>query len=358
MSESASEEPAPAAEQRLINRFFDLWERLAGDRPLPALRNFTSDDLVPFKPFSVVIDLQQGYDQPIIRHVGSAIVAVMGQDFKGRRTEEVPRRSILSRITDHLYEVLANRSPVGFEAHYTDQSGQDIPYRGILAPLSDDGETINFILAAINWRGAPAWQQPSGPDLGEALAVLRERVAGAGRARNALYDVLADVYGFYRTGQQVQADYQRLLRDHGIRAQARAPFTAALKLAFGTDYDKTRLTEYAAAMNFAHRQGLDRDAFLAALHDTPGGLKALVRAERAVRGGRDGAAPGRMERTLAELTPCAIVDDWRTAPGDGNDYVVILARQSDPGANQLALLDALPARPGDLRRFVRKGNRP
>ena len=51
-------------------------------------------------------------------------------------------------------------------------------------------------------------------------------------------------------------DYAELLDDAGLKAQARAPMTPVVKLVFGVDYDKTRLTEFAAALSWAQREGV------------------------------------------------------------------------------------------------------
>ncbi|MEO5641478.1 MAG: hypothetical protein ABIQ98_06895, partial [Sphingomicrobium sp.] len=49
------------------------------------------------------------------------------------------------------------------------------------------------------------------------------------------------------------------------------------------DYDKTRLTEFAAALSFAERSAIDFGEFLEFIEGRPGGLKALVAAERVAR---------------------------------------------------------------------------
>ena len=43
-----------------------------------------------------------------------------------------------------------------------------------------------------------------------------------------------------------------------MKAQARAPMTPIVKLVFGADYDKTRLTEFAAALSYAEREAVVR----------------------------------------------------------------------------------------------------
>ena len=53
-------------------------------------------------------------------------------------------------------------------------------------------------------------------------------------------------------------DYAELLDDAGLKAQARAPMTPVVKLVFGVHYDKTRLTEFAAALVLGEARGRRR----------------------------------------------------------------------------------------------------
>ena len=90
-------------------------------------------------------------------------------------------------------------------------------------------------------------------------------------------------YDFARRRRRVPDDYAELLDDAGVKAQARAPMTPIVKLVFGADYDKTRLTEFAAALAYAERV---RDRFRrlpAVRRRLDGGLKGLVAAERKAR---------------------------------------------------------------------------
>ena len=53
-----------------------------------------------------------------------------------RTISEVPSRSLLSRLTDHYMQIIANRAPIGFEAEFVNQRSENICYRGILMPFS------------------------------------------------------------------------------------------------------------------------------------------------------------------------------------------------------------------------------
>uniref|UniRef100_UPI0025FC1C64 hypothetical protein n=1 Tax=Novosphingobium sp. Chol11 TaxID=1385763 RepID=UPI0025FC1C64 len=69
-----------------------------------------------------------------------------------KRLSDVPGRSLLSRITDHYLQIIANQAPIGFEAEFVNQRGRTILYRGILLPFSSDQQAIDYIYGVINWK--------------------------------------------------------------------------------------------------------------------------------------------------------------------------------------------------------------
>ena len=59
--------------------------------------------------------------------------------------------------------------------------------------------------------------------------------------------------------------------------------TPVVKLIFGAGYDKTRLTEFAAALDYAHRNVVPLGGLADLLAQHGGGLKGIVQAERRAR---------------------------------------------------------------------------
>ncbi len=69
------------------------------------------------------------------------------------------------------------------------------------------------------------------------------------RTRDALYEAIGRAYDFSLAAAEATGrGFAELLADAGLSTQDRAPMTPVVKLVFGADYDKTRLTEYAAAL--------------------------------------------------------------------------------------------------------------
>src|SRR3546814_11682493 len=65
---------------------------------------------------------------------------------------DVPARSLLSRLTDHYFQIIANRAPIGFDAEFVNLRGNNTMYRGILMPLSADGSRIDCVYGVLNWK--------------------------------------------------------------------------------------------------------------------------------------------------------------------------------------------------------------
>jgi hypothetical protein len=125
--------------------------------------------------------------------------------------------------------------------------------------------------------------------------------------------------------------------------------TPVVKLVFGAGYDKTRLTEFAAALSHARRHDLAAGALPAFLEKFDGGLKGVVQAERRER--RPAAKPDRAAGALAALRsadPLAYLD---VGEGDG-EWVLLIARRQQGG--RVAVVAPVAADDGLVERALRK----
>jgi hypothetical protein len=155
--------------------------------------------------------------------------------------------------------------------------------------------------------------------------------AGEGRTRASLYRALSLAYDFAVAAQEKPDEYAELLEESGVKAQARAPMTPIVKLVFGVDYDKARLTEFAAALSFAQRQQIGQGEFKSFIEKQPGGLKALVAAERQAR--RPESKPdsrGEAARAKLRSAPALSLADI-AAP---EEFAVVITRRTADGSHE------------------------
>ena len=373
-------------ERRMHVRAYNYWVSLLGGRDFPSIEDLDPANITDFGPHSVLLDFTNGRDNPATPFIGSAIRAECGLDDDIDHIDQVPSRSLLSRLTDHYLQIIANRSPIGFEAEFVNQRGNAICYRGILMPFSSDGDTIDFIYGVINWKDigepcgemqaiAPAlpplmpdceqsqaeaaleeptpWgEDPSGDEQEAEEPVLDEETGLAdrlwaaresaevckqadGRSRAALYRALAMAYDFSVAARRVPEDYAEILEDAGVKAQARAPMTPVVKLIFGVDYDKTRLTEFAAALSHAERCDVDFGGFQQFLEGTEGGLKGLVAAERTARRSSQPAEDkAKLGRSKLRTAPALALADLPT----NQEFALVVTRRNANGVHEIVAL--------------------
>jgi hypothetical protein len=158
--DGAIDAPAPVGvdERRMQVRAYNYWASLLGDRAYPSVEDLDLEN-ADFGPYSVLLDFTAGVENPGIAFIGDTLRAESRIDEDVHYISQIPGRSLLSRLTDHYLQIIANRAPIGFEAEYESDRGVTIMYRGILLPFSSDDDTIDFIMGVINWKeAAPADQ--------------------------------------------------------------------------------------------------------------------------------------------------------------------------------------------------------
>ncbi|WP_301750867.1 hypothetical protein [uncultured Erythrobacter sp.] len=543
-------------ERRMQVRAYNHWASLLGERIFPNIEDLDPETLPDFGPHSVLLDFSSGIDNPAVCFLGAKLGQECGATGVITRLSDVPPRSLLSRITDHYMQILANQAPIGFEAEFVNHAGVAILYRGILLPYSSDDSTIDFIYGVINWKemadqltadellleidqalelgaelelaaepalrpadpvtdwadspahesaddgigaeqgfndfdadsadtygddfasltaldgGAkeglrmpdfsqfglgdddeeydedegegelagynfasladyieaptkkaidltgleplPEDEQLEEPDFGAAdfgpepvaeaepepaieaapvftpvapiadpvaedddfaedfaddlpddaglydcLAAARELARAADstedRSRNALYAAVSRAYDFSLAAEAAPEDYAELIAESGLTVQDRAPMTPVVKLVFGHDYDKTRLTEYAAVLTHAHRLQLERGSLSRFLAEVEGGVKAVVKAERRLRREEQGKPvedAAAVREALAQQLRALDAISLEHLDGAGPEFALVLIRRDEIGCAEI--LAEVPEDLAQIERAARK----
>ncbi len=354
-------------QRRTHVRAYNHWVSLLGGRAYPSVEDLHPGNIADFGPHSVLLDFTGGLEDPRIAFLGRALREETALDHGIARISEVPGRSLLSRLTDHYLQIIANRAPIGFEAEFVGIRGHNTMYRGILMPFSSTGDSIDFIYGVINWKEmvdagtqarlaaevdaalrtapkapvtAPVWADGPAAEAGDAVDPLDlaghliqaresavQATAADTRSRGALYRALGRAHDFGLAADEDRGAYDALLAEAGVTVQERAPMTAVAKLVFGVDYDKARLTEFAAVLAHARRHDIPAGRLTALLETVQGGIKAVVAAERAARSPArpDGVDP------LAEIAARLAIASVEFATGlEAGELVVLLGRATGP----------------------------
>lgn len=330
-------------ERRMQVRAYNHWLAAVRDGELPPIEELHPERLDDLGPSAVLVDLTLGLARPAIIFLGDRLASECGEDREIFGLGDVPQRSLLSRLTEHCLDVVANRAPVGFEAEFVNRAGTSILYRSMLLPYSSDGTSVDFVFGVISWKEedrppplaaarieaepepleqnadsqtcSPPRQGGAGgggstpmpyphpnPSLSECgfrgsdnrcdapvsladlLASARQLAAEATlseqRSHRALYAAIARLLDCALVARRDPQGLATLIGASGLPWQERAPLVALARLAFGPAWPRSRLSEIGRALDCALRRGLDGAGLQGLLEATPGGLKGLISAER------------------------------------------------------------------------------
>jgi hypothetical protein len=150
-----------ADERRLTSRMIAKWSALSRDGRLPRHADL---DLSAFgkDAANCVVIATTGADiaGATLIHVGELL---RGDDWSPDRRQTVadyPANSLLHLTAAKVAAVIAKRGPVVFGGTGV-RDVSAILYRAILLPLSDDGETIDHVIGAINFKEISAVEEYS-----------------------------------------------------------------------------------------------------------------------------------------------------------------------------------------------------
>lgn len=419
-----------ADERRMQVRAYNFWAGLLEDRNFPHVEELDPEALPDFGPHGVLLDFSHGIENPAVTFLGNKLAEECGAEGVAIGSlADVPARSLLSRITDHYMQIIANQAPIGFEAEFINQRGATIAYRGILLPFSSDDDTIDFIFGVINWKeladartadallleigqaldaARPAAAEPvemadwaDGPgghmaptpaagaappmpsfdlddlddhaalpesaslaepaSLADWLAAAREQALQArsveDRTRSALYEAIGRAHDFALAAAASPDDFTAMLEDAGMASQERAPMTPVVKLVFGADYDKTRVTEYATALVHAQRIGLGYGALAAYLARSEGGLKGVVAAERLLRRKQEAqpqpaASFTGPRKAIANKLRAIAPRGFDAITPEGDEFALVMVRRIADGA--VVMLGEVPGDSALMERAARR----
>lgn len=131
--------------------------------------------------------------------------------------------------------------------------------------------------------------------------------------------------------------------------------TPVVKLVFGADYDKTRLTEYASALSHAHRLQLERGSLSRYLGEFPGGLKGVVTEERRIKREESGLPADQRDTPREALARKLRKLDYApldAVASEGSEFTLLVARRLPDG--QVVLLGEIAEDIALLERAARK----
>ncbi len=181
---NSDSKPVSHADKRLANRFLKYWEGLRGNQDFPLISDLNLDHVGEFVPYTFNLDLSIDPEDPRFRFLGRQLVRDCGGDITNQGVSRLLPQSCLARAVERRGEVVTEGKPCMIADEFINAEGNKVLYRAVMMPFSSTGETIDFIIGAINSktvelsRGAA----PAPHETGNAEAASEDRPAGADEA--------------------------------------------------------------------------------------------------------------------------------------------------------------------------------
>ena len=146
-------------ERRLTTRVLTVWKKIAGDG-FPKRSQLDPRDFGGDWANCLMIDIDRVPMKSRFSYVGNALRDPTWPTFDRQCVAECLEGTLLELVTRHIKRVADRKKPVSFGGPGVHDEG-DILYRTILLPLSEDGEHVDGILAAVAYREVTVSQETS-----------------------------------------------------------------------------------------------------------------------------------------------------------------------------------------------------
>lgn len=147
---SAGLRPAWSLERRLNRRALLYWQSIKQDGELVVVDAFDPQSLEDYSAHGFMLDLRQT-QTPIVCHVGPVLLEEADLTTLPVDLTAVSQRSLLGQFAGRWPEVMSQQQPVTAEYDFATERYQ-ILCRGVLLPLSSDGQVIDHVYGVISWK--------------------------------------------------------------------------------------------------------------------------------------------------------------------------------------------------------------
>ncbi len=169
MSDSAADSPplqwplAPptivrseGVERRANSRALKYWKEIAGANKFPGRGQVTAATAGDLWDHLFVVEVTPSPTQYKFVLAGAVLIAALGRDPTGETVASAIPGGMGTRTLFFQQAAVGLKGPVDDAGAWTRDDGVQILYRSILLPLSDDQNTVNYLLGAFSFRPVTA----------------------------------------------------------------------------------------------------------------------------------------------------------------------------------------------------------
>jgi hypothetical protein len=156
MSQPVTEDQAELAplefvERRAVGRALSCWERLRADGDFPTRADCLAEFDDALASGMILIEFTAEEDDDCIVECGPLFQNAYGSDPVGQAA-----KNVLPSATDRgliFWRVAAQmKKPIADVGEFTNTLGEEVLYRSVLLPISEDGKKITHLMAAFSYK--------------------------------------------------------------------------------------------------------------------------------------------------------------------------------------------------------------
>ena len=147
-----TEEMPQGMERRLVLRVLAHWRKLCDDRDYPSFFDLDPSAIPDMWNNCFVLEIFEDEGEPRFRAMGEALAAHVDYSLIDQPISKAPEKSLPGVAVSFLDEVLTKGVPISRGDEFFKDDGTKVLFRSIILPMSDDGDSINGILGAVNCR--------------------------------------------------------------------------------------------------------------------------------------------------------------------------------------------------------------
>ena len=143
--------PQPFAERRAVGRALNCWDSLRADGHFPNRAACLEAFGETLAPGVFVIEVCEFEEDDRIVECGPSFRAALGHDPVGEAAKDVLPSSIDRGLI--FWRVAAQmQKPIADVGSFTNSAGEEILYRSVFLPISEDGKRITHLMAAFSYK--------------------------------------------------------------------------------------------------------------------------------------------------------------------------------------------------------------
>ncbi len=136
----------------MVLKILAHWREMCGERNFPSFEDVDPGSISEIWDNVFVLDLTGHENDPLFRLAGDSLAAFTGSTLRNVPMSAVPENTLAEKSARYYREVIDKGVPISRGGEFTKSDGTKVLYRGVILPMSDDGETISGLLGAANCR--------------------------------------------------------------------------------------------------------------------------------------------------------------------------------------------------------------